>query len=72
MTPEESEYDMVTQHLHCRICGKAIPSEEEFCSDVCKDRMDAMVRKRKTYNYVFLALMAFLILMLVLSSMAPA
>ena len=65
---EEAEYDLVSQHLHCRICGKAIPSDEDFCSDLCKEKMEAMVKKRKTFNYIFMGLMAFLIFMLVMSS----
>ena len=56
--------------MHCRICGKAIPPEEEFCSSVCEEKMTVMVNKRKTYNYVFLALMAFLIVMLFIGNLA--
>jgi len=54
---------MVEQHTHCQICGKAIPVTENVCSDECKQRFEAMAKKRKTYVYVMYALI-FVILFL--------
>ncbi|MDG6221336.1 MAG: DUF2116 family Zn-ribbon domain-containing protein [Candidatus Thermoplasmatota archaeon] len=61
------DVDIVVQHLHCPICGKAIPPEEEFCSDVCNEKMKAIVKKRKLYTYVIYGLMLLVLLVMMLN-----
>lgn len=34
-------------HLHCPICGKAMPPDRKFCSQACKDNYIEQDRKQK-------------------------
>ncbi len=34
-------------HLHCPICGKAMPPDRKFCSQGCKDNYIEQDRKQK-------------------------
>ena len=34
-------------HLHCPICGKAMPIDRKFCSQSCKDNYIEQDRKQK-------------------------
>lgn len=34
-------------HLHCSICGKAMPTDRKFCSQGCKDNYIEQERKQK-------------------------
>jgi len=34
-------------HLHCSICGKAMPPDRKFCSQGCKDNYIEQDRKQK-------------------------
>ncbi len=54
----------IPQHSHCKICGKAIPTDETFCSKDCEERFQAMTKKRKILIYVMYALMFFVIAVL--------
>jgi len=57
--------ERIPQHAHCQICGKAVPSSESFCSEECKDKYQAMVKKRRMYIYVMYGLIGlFFVLML--------
>lgn len=58
--------DRIPQHAHCQICGKAIPYGEIVCSDECRERYGALVKKRKMYIYVMYGALALLLLMFVL------
>lgn len=62
--------EKIPQHLHCQICGKAIPySETELmCSDECKQRYQALTRKRKMWVYIMYALIFIMIAVLLFSS----
>lgn len=47
-------------HLHCPICGKAMPPDRKFCSQECRDNYlkDQKKQKRKgRYQIVFLVAM---------------
>ncbi len=60
----------LVDHRHCRVCGKAIPPKEEFCSDECRSKFEeARERERKARRmlYVFYGLiMASLLIFLLL------
>ena len=60
----EDDVDTIVQHLHCPVCGKAVPPDEEFCSEECEERMNNLVKKRKLVNYIWLAIiMAFMFIL---------
>ena len=59
--------ERVAQHTHCQICGKAIPITETLCSEECKQRYNAMVKKRKLLVYVMYALIIVILAMFLLS-----
>jgi len=57
--------ERIPQHMHCSMCGKAIPISETLCSDECKQKYDAMVKKRKLWVYImYAAIFGFFILLL--------
>ena len=44
-------------HSHCPICGKAMPSDKQFCSQACRDNYMTSQRKQKRkgrYQMIFL------------------
>ena len=59
--------ERILQHKHCQICGKAVPIEEDFCSEECKEKMEQMVKKKRLWMYVFYALALVLVFMLIFS-----
>ena len=34
-------------HSHCPICGKAMPTDKQFCSQNCRDNYSAGQKKQK-------------------------
>ena len=58
----------IPQHKHCVVCGKAIPLGEEFCSDTCRDRYQAEMKKRRFLMNLFYAMILFFIFMMVISA----
>ena len=60
--------EKILQHKHCNICGKAVPAEETFCSDECKEKWDAMVKKRKMMMYIMYGMIAVFIVLILYTS----
>ena len=60
--------EKVSQHTHCQICGKTIPIAETLCSDDCKQKYQAMVKKRKMLVYIMYALIAFILVIFLLNN----
>jgi predicted nucleic acid-binding Zn ribbon protein len=58
----------VAPHSHCQICGKAIPVSETFCSEECKQKFTAMMKKRKLMVYAMYALIAVILVIILFSS----
>ena len=56
--------EKVGQHTHCQICGKAIPLTETLCSDECKQKFNALIRKRKILMYIMYALIIVVVVMI--------
>ncbi len=60
----------IVDHRHCRICGKAIPPDREFCSSGCEEvqrKMEARQKRMKNllmivYVLVFGILLAMIFL----------
>ncbi|MCK4686748.1 MAG: DUF2116 family Zn-ribbon domain-containing protein [Candidatus Lokiarchaeota archaeon] len=47
-------------HLHCPICGKAMPPDRKFCSQGCKDNyieQDKKQKKKGRIQCIFLIVM---------------
>jgi len=59
----------IVDHRHCKICGKAIPPNQEFCSEACRsisERMEA--RQRRMRNLLIIMYVAvFLIIFIMLA-----
>jgi predicted nucleic acid-binding Zn ribbon protein len=60
--------EIVIQHSHCSICGKAIPFSEMFCSEECKVKYASMMKKRKIVIYTMYALIGVIITLYILTS----
>lgn len=56
--------EKILNHKHCQVCGDAIPADERFCTDECREKYEAMIKKKRIWMYVFYALMAVFIFML--------
>ena len=59
----------IVDHRHCRICGKAITTNQEFCSENCRsisERMEA--RQKRMRNLLIVMYVAvFLIIFIMLA-----
>jgi predicted nucleic acid-binding Zn ribbon protein len=53
----------VVQHTHCQICGKAIPLSENLCSQDCKQKYQAMLKKRRMLVYIMYGLIFVILIM---------
>ena len=58
---------MTEPHRHCKVCGKVSPDSEEYCSAACRRRREALLQTRQRNLWVFYALMAVLVIILILS-----
>lgn len=54
-------------HRHCKVCGKAIPPEAEFCSKGCRRKREAQLQSRRNLGYLMYGAIAILILITVLN-----
>ncbi|MCD6236755.1 MAG: DUF2116 family Zn-ribbon domain-containing protein [Thermoplasmata archaeon] len=64
--------DAIPQHRHCPICGKAIPLEEEFCSEACRQKYQKLLKRRKQLLLLmYIALFAIVVIMFVIPKMVP-
>jgi predicted nucleic acid-binding Zn ribbon protein len=59
--------EKVAQHTHCQICGKAIPLKENLCSEECKQKFQAMMKKRKMLVYLMYGLIFVILVMFLLA-----
>ena len=48
----------IPQHAHCHMCGKSIPYGETLCSEECKQKFQALLRRRKLIFYLMYGLIA--------------
>ncbi|MFX0076737.1 MAG: DUF2116 family Zn-ribbon domain-containing protein [Candidatus Hermodarchaeota archaeon] len=59
-------------HSHCPICGKAMPTDKQFCSQNCRDNYYAGQKKQKKKNRIqmlfMVGMMAVLMVFLFISS----
>ncbi len=64
----KSRMDKIPPHKHCLNCGIAIPPDKTFCSKKCENEWNAMIRKKKMNLYIWMAMLAILLIILVASS----
>ena len=62
--------DIVSQHTHCQMCGKAIPVTETLCSEECKQKYNVMLKKRKMLVYVMYILIFLILGIFLISNIA--
>jgi predicted nucleic acid-binding Zn ribbon protein len=55
-------------HLHCPICGKAMPPDKKLCSQACRDnyiKTEKKQKKKSRYQMIFLvAMMAVMMILM--------
>jgi len=59
--------ERVSPHGHCQMCGKSVPVGENLCSEDCKQRYNAVLKRRKLIVYFMYGLLAALIVVILLS-----
>jgi len=64
--------EKLLQHKHCRICDKAIPVDEETCSEECKTKLEALIKKRRTNVYIIWGLLIVVVVVFVILPMFGA
>ncbi|MCL4435192.1 MAG: DUF2116 family Zn-ribbon domain-containing protein [Thaumarchaeota archaeon] len=56
----------IPPHSHCRVCGKSVPVNKEFCSKQCEEEAAKITQRNKRssrlYLIIFIVLMATLLL----------
>jgi len=62
--------EKIPQHMHCQICGKAMATSETetVCSEECKQRYQAITKRRRLWVYLMYALIFVMVGVLFLSS----
>lgn len=56
----------VPPHNHCHVCMKSIPVNETLCSDECKKKYQAMMRKKRLVIYFMYGMLAAMVVVVVL------
>lgn len=60
--------EKLLQHKHCLSCGKAVKPSEDYCSDDCRERHHATIKKkRRQLVYLWVGAMGVLILVFFVS-----
>jgi len=57
------------QHHHCQVCGKAIRSKEEMCSEKCKKEWEDTVKRKRFQLLAWGLVMVVLVLISVMTWM---
>ncbi|MEM3398189.1 MAG: DUF2116 family Zn-ribbon domain-containing protein [Nitrososphaerota archaeon] len=77
MSSRKVDRPKLVDHRHCKICARAIPPGEEFCSDKCRQVFEDYKKREKRGRYLFYIvygiLMVALLLLFILSPLpSPA
>ena len=52
-------------HVHCYICGKAIPPDKKFCGQVCRDKyLGTEMKQKKKGKIQMIFLLGIMLLMI--------
>lgn len=54
----------ILDHRHCRICGKTILPDQEFCSEKCRKVNEDMIGREKRMRKILLVV--YIVMMIVL------
>ncbi|MCL7396341.1 MAG: DUF2116 family Zn-ribbon domain-containing protein [Thaumarchaeota archaeon] len=66
MSSRKVDRPKLVDHRHCRICARAIPPGEEFCSDKCRQVFEDYKRREKRSRYIFYIVYGILMIALLL------
>ncbi len=60
--------EKLVQHKHCRICNKAVPLDEEVCSEECQSKLEQFKKanKKKNIMVILMMMISFFLLFLML------
>ena len=58
-------------HRHCKVCGKVCDPGSETCSKACARDRQRRAESRRNYTYLMYAMIAFLVLLFVVSFVRP-
>lgn len=58
----------IPQHYHCLICGKPIPVNETLCSNDCKEKYQAIMRRRRITIYLMYGILIAFVIAIIASS----
>ncbi|RLF35444.1 MAG: DUF2116 family Zn-ribbon domain-containing protein [Thermoplasmata archaeon] len=58
----------IPPHAHCLMCGKAVPVGETLCSEECRQKYNAFLKKKKIVWYFFLGLIVVFTVIVFLSN----
>lgn len=76
MSHKKVEKPKLLDHRHCKICARAIPPDEEFCSDKCRQVFEEYRRKERRgrifFYIVYGILMSLLLVLFVLRPMTSS
>ena len=57
----------IPPHTHCRICGKAIPVNKEYCSNECREKEIKIQKRNRRMNLLFMIILMALFLFMILT-----
>ncbi len=55
-------------HGHCEVCGRVVDTDERWCSDACKEKHQAIMRKKKRDAVIFVVVVAVLFIVVTLQT----
>ncbi|MCS7126659.1 MAG: DUF2116 family Zn-ribbon domain-containing protein [Aigarchaeota archaeon] len=66
MSHKKFERPKIVDHRHCKICARAIPPDEEFCSDKCRQVFEDYKKKEKRGRLLFYVIYGILMVALLM------
>ncbi|RLI24868.1 DUF2116 family Zn-ribbon domain-containing protein [Candidatus Bathyarchaeota archaeon] len=64
MAKKRRETQNIPPHKHCKECGVSISPDKTFCSKRCESAYEKRIKKQRRMNYIFLAMMFVLLLII--------
>ena len=57
--------ERIVQHKHCIHCGRAIPTDKQYCSDKCEADYSSIVKRKNLMLIINYAMIGIFILILI-------
>lgn len=57
--------EKISQHKHCQVCAKSIPVSENICSEECKEKYNAIMKRNRLMRLFMYGMLAALVVVLV-------